>query len=137
MNSFYSQDELSDMGFKRIGSNAMISRKASFYGASNMSIGNNIRIDDFCILSGNITIGNYAHIAEFCSLFERNDGIQIRISLCRKPHSCRNAMRAGTGLSVMLRSACYSCLIFPLSLRLCCLKQSRLHRFQQNWLRMQ
>ena len=36
-----------------------------------ISLGSNVRIDDFCVLSageGGITIGNYVHIAAFCSL---------------------------------------------------------------------
>ncbi len=39
----------------------MISPKASIYG--NVKIGKNVRIDDFCVLSGNITIGDNIHIA--------------------------------------------------------------------------
>ena len=77
MTSFYSQDELSDMGFKRIGSNVMISRKASFYGASNISIGNNIRIDDFCILSGVIELSDNIHIAAYSALYGGDIGIII------------------------------------------------------------
>ncbi|MDR2409353.1 MAG: acyltransferase, partial [Bacteroidales bacterium] len=54
MNSFFSKEELKDIGFKSVGDNVLISRKASFYSVSNISIGSNVRIDDFCILSGNI-----------------------------------------------------------------------------------
>lgn len=72
MSSFYSTDELSKIGFKHIGNNVLLSKKTSIYGVENISIGDNTRIDDFCILSGNITIGNYVHIAAFCSLFAGN-----------------------------------------------------------------
>jgi acetyltransferase-like isoleucine patch superfamily enzyme len=71
MKSFYSEQELTLLGFKSIGSNLQISRKTSFYGTSRISIGNNVRIDDFCVLSsgkGGIEIGNYVHIAIFSSL---------------------------------------------------------------------
>jgi dTDP-4-amino-4,6-dideoxy-D-glucose acyltransferase len=71
MNSFYSEDELGLLGFKSLGSNVLISRKASFYGVSRISIGNNVRIDDFCVLSagsGGIEIGDYVHIALYSSL---------------------------------------------------------------------
>lgn len=71
MSSFYSQTELESLGFKSLGSNVLISRKTSFYGISRISIGNNVRIDDFCVLStgkGGINIGNYVHIAIFSSL---------------------------------------------------------------------
>lgn len=78
MNSFYSTDELSKIGFKHIGNNVLLSKKTSIYGAENIYIGDNTRIDDFCILSGNITIGNYVHIAAFCSLFAGNEGIEMQ-----------------------------------------------------------
>lgn len=69
MTSFYTKDELLAIGFKSVGERVMISRKASFYGASRMTIGNNVRIDDFCILSGNITLGNNIHISAYVALY--------------------------------------------------------------------
>lgn len=78
MNSFYSRDELSKIGFKHVGNNVFLSKKTSIYGAENISIGDNTRIDDFCILSGNISIGNHVHIAAFCSLFAGNEGIEMQ-----------------------------------------------------------
>lgn len=76
-NSFYSKEELIGLGFCEIGSNVLISKKASIYSASNISIGNNVRIDDFCILSGKISIGNYIHIAAYSALYGGNYGIVI------------------------------------------------------------
>lgn len=75
MNSFYSKEELKEFGFKSLGDNVLISKKCSIYGAKNISIGNNVRIDDFCILSGNIEINNYVHIAAGVMLFGGNAGI--------------------------------------------------------------
>ena len=63
MNSFYSKQELAELGLKKYGDNVLISRKASIYGAENMSFGDNVRIDDFCVLTGRISIGNYVHIS--------------------------------------------------------------------------
>ena len=77
MNNFLSPDELQEIGLKSLGSDVLISRKASIYGASNISVGDHVRIDDFCILSGNITIGNYVHVAAFCCLFGGKSGIVI------------------------------------------------------------
>jgi len=57
------------MGFKSVGKNVLISKKASFYSLETITIGSNVRIDDFCILSGNITIGNYVHISAYCALY--------------------------------------------------------------------
>lgn len=77
MNSFYTKEELKDIGLKSYGDNVLISRYARIYGASNITIGNNVRIDDFCILSGNITIHNYVHIAAYCCLFGGKSGIEM------------------------------------------------------------
>jgi galactoside O-acetyltransferase len=77
MNSFYSEEELVQIGFQEVGSPVYISRKASFYGAENMVLGHHLRIDDFCILSGNIKIGNYIHIAAYTALYGSEAGIVI------------------------------------------------------------
>lgn len=52
MNSFYTEAELKELGLKSFGKSVLLSKKVSIYGAKNISIGNNVRIDDFCILSG-------------------------------------------------------------------------------------
>lgn len=77
MNSFYDNDELKRLGLKSIGENVLISRKASIYGAKSISIGHNVRIDDFCILSGKISIGRNVHIAAYTALYGGTDGIFI------------------------------------------------------------
>ncbi len=69
--SFYTKDELSNIGFKQIGENVLISRNAQFYGVNDIIIGNHVRIDDFCILSGNIRLGNYIHISAYSALYGR------------------------------------------------------------------
>lgn len=69
--AFLTEQQLSTMGFAELGSNVLISDKASIYGASRIKIGNNVRIDDFCVLSageGGIEIGSYIHIAVYSSL---------------------------------------------------------------------
>lgn len=68
-NSFCTQEELLSIGFKNIGHNVLISRFARFYGIENMEIGNHVRIDDFCILSGNIRLGNFIHISAYTALY--------------------------------------------------------------------
>lgn len=77
MDSFYSEEELKQLGLKSLGENVKISRKASFYGNEKIKIGSNVRIDDFCILSGKIEIHNYVHIAAYTALYGGNDGIFI------------------------------------------------------------
>jgi len=67
----YTAQELNSLGFASVGSNVLISRQASFYGAARISIGDNVRIDDFCVLSagaGGISIGSHIHIAVYSSI---------------------------------------------------------------------
>ena len=68
-NSFYSEAELAALGLKAYGKSVLISRFARIYGAQNISIGDNVRIDDFCILSGSITIGSNIHISAYVALY--------------------------------------------------------------------
>jgi galactoside O-acetyltransferase len=77
MNSFYTEEELKTLGLKSYGKNVYISKKSSIYGANNISIGDNVRIDDFCILSGKIIIGNYIHISAGAYLYGGDAGILI------------------------------------------------------------
>lgn len=70
--SFYTREELENIGFPKIGNNVLVSRFARFYNVSGISIGNDVRIDDFCILSGKITLCNNIHISAFCALYGSN-----------------------------------------------------------------
>jgi dTDP-4-amino-4,6-dideoxy-D-glucose acyltransferase len=68
---FLSRAELEKMGFDEIGTDVLISDKASIYNPEKIRLGSNVRIDDFCIISageGGIEIGNYVHIACYVSL---------------------------------------------------------------------
>jgi galactoside O-acetyltransferase len=75
MNSFYTTTEISSLGLKNCGENVRISKKASIYRPECIEIGNNVRIDDFCILSGKITLGDYIHISAQTLLFGGEFGI--------------------------------------------------------------
>ncbi|MDA8095552.1 MAG: acyltransferase [Betaproteobacteria bacterium] len=73
--SYLTCSELEKIGFKSIGRDARLSSRASFYNAGNIEIGDNVRIDDFCVLSagpGGIKIANNVHIAVFSSLIGRD-----------------------------------------------------------------
>jgi galactoside O-acetyltransferase len=66
-----SRDEIERIGFASVGRNVQLSDRASFYGVASIRIGDNVRIDDFCILSagaGGICIGCRVHIAAYSSL---------------------------------------------------------------------
>jgi len=94
--SFYSQEELKNIGFKSFGSNILISKFSRIYNPDNIVLGNSIRIDDFCILSasrepfilennihisagvylygtGGITIKSYSNISSGTKLFSVSD----------------------------------------------------------------
>lgn len=69
--SFYSEQQLAELGLAAYGSGVRISTRASLYNAHKIRIGSNVRIDDFCVLSagaGGIEIGSYIHIAVFSLL---------------------------------------------------------------------
>lgn len=84
--NFYNYDELKNFGFKAVGERVLISRKASIYGLENIELGSNIRIDDFCVLSGKIKIGNYVHVGVYTSLCGGSKGIVLEdfVNLSRK-----------------------------------------------------
>ena len=66
-----SREAIEAFGFSSVGENIQISERAVFYGSSRITLGNNIRIDDFCVLSagvGGISIGDHVHIAVYSSL---------------------------------------------------------------------
>ncbi|WP_312772657.1 acyltransferase [Pseudomonas rhodesiae] len=63
--AFISEVKLKEMGFKSLGKNVKISDKASIYNCDRISIGDNTRIDDFCVISGTVTLGRNVHIAIF------------------------------------------------------------------------
>ncbi len=88
MNSFYSEIELKELGLKSFGSNVLISKKCSIYAPERISIGDNVRIDDFCILSGNVTLGSNVHISAYSALygaegieFKNNSGCSARTTI--------------------------------------------------------
>lgn len=77
MNGYLSKEEIARIGFRSVGEDVLISDKACFYGASKMSIGNHVRIDDFCIFIGTITLGDYIHIAGYTGLHASQGSITM------------------------------------------------------------
>ena len=69
METFYTAEEMKDIGLKEYGSNVRISRRSSIYSPEKVSIGDNVRIDDFTILSGSVTLGSYIHIAAYSAVY--------------------------------------------------------------------
>ena len=75
MSNFYTEMELLEFGFKKIGKNVKISRSAKLYQCELMEFGNHIRIDDYCVLSGKLVFGNYIHITCYNLLAGGDEGI--------------------------------------------------------------
>ena len=67
--SYYTDEELANLGIKSYGVNVKLSRYARLYSAESISIGDNVRIDDFCILSGHISLGSNIHISAYVALY--------------------------------------------------------------------
>ena len=62
---YLSKNDLKKINFKSSGQNVMISKNVTLIGASNISLGSNVIIDDYCIISsneGHLKIGNDVHI---------------------------------------------------------------------------
>ena len=71
-NAFLTVEELQQLGFRRLGRNALIHRTAVVVNASAVSIGDHVRIDPFCVLSAKqIDIGTYTHISSHSALLGR------------------------------------------------------------------
>ena len=70
MRNYFSLNYLKSIGVKMHGNNIKISKLARIYNPSSLVLHDNIRIDDFTILSGrgNIEIGNYVHVGSQCSI---------------------------------------------------------------------
>jgi acetyltransferase-like isoleucine patch superfamily enzyme len=88
---FLTRQQIEDMGFARTGENVRLSDKASYYNCKNIVIGNNVRIDDYCVISagkGGIELGSNIHVAAFCLLIGQGkitlhdfSGLSSRVSI--------------------------------------------------------
>lgn len=73
--AYLNSEQLREMGFKSLGKNVKISDKASIYNADQIEIGDNSRIDDFCVISGKVSIGRNVHFAPMCLVAGGEKGI--------------------------------------------------------------
>jgi galactoside O-acetyltransferase len=77
---FLSQEEIQNLGFKNVGQDCLIESRALILGANGISLGNNVRIDSFAVLSsqGNeIVIGDDVHMALASSVFG-GGGVELK-----------------------------------------------------------
>lgn len=75
--AFLTVEQLIQMDFSSLGTNVRISDKASIYNPEQIEIGNNSRIDDFCVISGKVSIGRNVHIAVFCNIAGGEKGVTL------------------------------------------------------------
>lgn len=75
--AFLSETQLQELGFKSIGKNVKISDKCVIYNPELIEIGDNSRIDDFCVISGRVVIGRNIHITVYCNIAGGQPGVYI------------------------------------------------------------
>lgn len=72
-----SYDQLISMCFKRIGKNVKLSDRAVIYNPEEIELGDNTRIDDFCVVSGKVSFGRNVHVAVFCNIAGGSEGVSF------------------------------------------------------------
>jgi acetyltransferase-like isoleucine patch superfamily enzyme len=75
--AYLTRRHLEALGFKSLGKNVQISDKASLYDTQRMEIGDHVRIDDFCVVSGRLSLGRNVYIGPQCLLAGGELGIVI------------------------------------------------------------
>lgn len=69
MPDYYSDDELPQLGFAKVGKNVRISKTSTLYNCNQIKIGDNVRIDNFCTIAisgrAKLIIGNFVHISAY------------------------------------------------------------------------
>jgi len=77
---FYDEKDLLTFGFKELGKNVKIKKNVSLFFTENISIGDNVRIDDFTIIVASkdpVLIGSNVNMASFCYI-AGSEGIEIK-----------------------------------------------------------
>lgn len=74
---YLSREDLNAKGIKYVGSNVKVSDRAALNNPDQLSIGDNSRIDDFCVISGRVDIGRNVHIAVFCHVAGGSEGVVL------------------------------------------------------------
>ena len=77
MSYFLNEKELAELGLKSYGKNILIGRHVVLYTPEQLTLGDNVRIDDFTIISGNVTMGSFIHVSQFCGIYGGDEGITM------------------------------------------------------------
>lgn len=75
MSNFLSEQELAGLGIKSYGKNVLIGRHVVLYSPGQLTLGDDVRIDDFTIISGKVTMGSFIHVSQFCGIYGGDEGI--------------------------------------------------------------
>ncbi|WP_404401760.1 acyltransferase [Idiomarina seosinensis] len=73
--AYLSQEALITLNFLNLGKNVKVSENAQIYNTESISLGDNTRIDDFCVISGKVSFGRNVHIAPQCLIAGGDVGI--------------------------------------------------------------
>ena len=69
---YYTEEDLRDAGFRRLGRDVRIARNCTIVGAQNIELGDHVRIDSYVTLvaagAGYARLGSYVHVAAQCVL---------------------------------------------------------------------
>lgn len=87
---YLNEDDLRKLGIKSVGSNVLVSEHATIVGLSNVTLGNNIRIDSHVVIlsrRGTLTVGDNVHIEPASSIVAHH-GVSIG-SYCTLSHGVR------------------------------------------------
>jgi len=74
---FMNKEELHDLGISKVGSNVLVSTKASIHNPDQLILGDYTRIDDFVSISGSVTLGRNVHLATSSNLAGGLLGIEV------------------------------------------------------------
>lgn len=73
LTSYYLSEELDALGLAALGTNVLVSRKASIHSPERIHLGNHVRIDDFAVLTcgpdAEVRIGDHVHVAAQAALY--------------------------------------------------------------------
>ena len=77
---FFTENELKNFGFKKVGRNVSIAKNCTIIGLNNISIGDNVRIDGYTTIVANgngfLNLGTFIHIGGY-SLLSAGAGITM------------------------------------------------------------
>lgn len=75
--SYLDRSILDEMGFYKLGRNVKISSNATIYNVDEIELGDNVRIDDFSVVSGKVVFGRNIHVTPQCLIAGGSGGLVI------------------------------------------------------------